>query len=416
LSLAPALLAVVALAAFDYLMSPSSVLLFSAAYLLFAVTLAFSVNYLTRRVEHGRAVQSDRVLQITNDTLPHLKTGLSKETASAVADIVKAGTDAIAVAITDEWSVLGFSGAGQDHHLVGGPPLTKATRDALSLNEAQIIGDRRDIGCPDPDCPLAAAIVVPLEQKGEVSGTLKFYYEDDSKLTESRIALAVGLAKILSTQLELSEIEKQRELASTAELKALQAQINPHFLFNTLNTIAMLTRTDAARARHLLIEFAHFFRQTLEQADAVVPLARELEYIRSYMVFERARFGDKLVVEEDIDPTLESLAIPAFTIQPLVENSVKHAAKADGTLAVLIAVTRDSDVATICVQDNGIGIPERDLPRVMDPGFGKGIGIGLANVDQRLRGMFGPDAGLTIDSEEGRGTEVRFSVPLEERT
>jgi two-component system, LytTR family, sensor histidine kinase LytS len=415
LSLAPALLALVVLAAFDRLLTPAGLLVFIASYAVFAFTLAAAMNFYGRRLEHGRAVQSDRVLSITNDTLPHLKTGLSRETASAVAGIVKAGTDALAVAITDKRTVLGFAGAGEDHHVVGKPVLTKATRDALAANETQIVGERAEIGCPVPTCPLAAAIVVPLEQKGEAIGSLKFYYDDSSKLTESRIALAEGLALLLSTQLELSEIEKQRELASTAELKALQAQINPHFLFNTLNTIAMLTRTDPVRARHLLIEFAHFFRQTLEHADDTVPLARELDYIHSYLVFERARFGDKLRIDEEVDPDLEYVVIPAFTVQPLVENAVKHGTKADGTLSVGISVTRGGDVATICVQDNGIGIPARDLGHVTEPGFGKGIGIGLSNVDQRLRGMFGEQAGLRIESTTGQGTEVRFSVPLEER-
>lgn len=414
ISLIPALVAVVVLATFDLLLSPPRLIFFAGAYMLMVLTLAGGVGYYVNQIEHSRALQADEVFQISNDTLPHLKTGLSEESASAVARIVKQRSDAIAVAITDRSRVLGFAGAGEDHHVVGGPLITQATRAALVANERQIVPERHGIGCPEPGCPLGSAIVVPLEQKGQAVGALKFYYDDPAMLTESRIAVAEGLARLLSTQLELSEVELQRELACAAELKALQAQINPHFLFNTLNTIAMLCRTNPERARWLLIEFAHFFRSSLENADELVTLRRELDYVHSYLVFERARFGDRLQVEEKVDPELESIVLPAFTLQPLVENAVKHALSEGATLDVLVEVARDNGTASIVVRDNGIGIAPDALPHVMEPGFGTGIGIGLGNVDARLKGLFGAEYGLTIDSRLGGGTTVTMTVPTED--
>lgn len=411
-ALAPALAAVLVLAAFDVFLPAHKLAFLGVAYGLVVMALSAVVSSLWGRLEHDRAVRSMNVLAISNDTLPHFRKGLSVESASAVARILFDRSDAIAVAITDGRDVLGFAGAGEDHHVVGGPLLTSATRESLHINRPVVVSSRSDIGCPEPSCPLSSAIVVPLEQKGQAVGTLKFYYDAPEMLTESRIVVAEGLARLLSTQLALSEVEKQQQLATSAELKALQAQVNPHFLFNTLNTIGMLCRTDPVRARTLIIEFAHFFRQSLEHADDLVPLRRELDYIHSYLVFERARFGKKLVVEESVDPSLEDLIIPAFTVQPLVENAVKHALREDGSLAVRVEVARDNGQARIQVRDNGVGIPPNDLPRVMMPGFGKGIGIGLANVDQRLRGMFGPDHGLRIDSTLGEGTTVTMIVPV----
>ena len=117
-----------------------------------------------------------------------------------------------------------------------------------------------------------------------------------------------GLAKLLSTQLELSELERQTELACRMELKALQSQINPHFLFNTINTIASLIRTDPPRARELLREFAAFYRRTLENSDELIPLAQEMDYVRRYLVFERARFGeDRMRFSEDVSRAISTI-------------------------------------------------------------------------------------------------------------
>jgi two-component system, LytTR family, sensor histidine kinase LytS len=359
------------------------------------------------RPDHVRALQSHKILNVANEALAYMRQGLTEESAEAVCRIILEATEAAAVAITDTETVLGFAGTGEDHHSVGGPIITRATHEALESNEPRILATREEIGCPRGDCALRAAIVVPLEMRGRAAGTLKFYYTTPRLLNETQIAMVEGLAQVLSTQLELSELERQTELATRMELKALQAQINPHFLFNTINTIASLIRTDPARARELLREFATFYRRTLEAGEELIPLSTELEQTHRYLSFEEARFGDRIVVEDAVDPEVLQVSVPQFIVQPLVENAVAHGMRPGDPLTIRLSSSRCEDGA-IClvVSDDGVGISAETLPRVLEPGFGKGLGIALKNVDDRLKGHFGPGSGVRVTSVEGQGTEV----------
>ncbi|MEW6188731.1 MAG: histidine kinase [Actinomycetota bacterium] len=359
--------------------------------------------------EHGKAMQSHQILEIANQTLPYLRTGLNSDSASKVAEIIHKESDALAVALTDLNTVLAFTGGGKNHHRAGKPIMTKATRESLKYDETRILKSREEIGCPVLDCPLQAAIVVPLELRGKAVGALKFYYDNKEKLTESRVTVAEGLARLLSTQLELSEIDKQRELACKAELKALQAQINPHFLYNTLNTIAMFCRTKPDRARKLLIQFADFFRKTLERGSDMVTLEEELDYVNSYLIFEKARFGEKLRIIEDIDPSTLNLKLPALVLQPIVENAVKHGLTSNGLKIKISSELKNSEMI-IKVEDNGVGIPSTNMHKILLSGLGKGMGIGLSNVNERLKSLYGDEYRLNIDSEMGKGTVVTLRI------
>ncbi|MBS3956822.1 MAG: histidine kinase [Clostridiales bacterium] len=366
------------------------------------------------RPDHLKAMQSHRTLEIANGSLGYLRQGLTEKSAGAVCRLALEHSEAAAVAITDTERVLGFAGIGEDHHVAGEPIMTRGTREVIETNEHRILENSAEIGCPQWECVLKAAIVVPLEMRGQPVGTLKFYYMHRSLLNETQIAMAEGLARLLSTQLELSELERQTELACRMELKALQAQIHPHFLFNTINTIAMLIRTDPEKARELLRDFARFYRRTLEATEDLVPLEQELEYVRTYLAFEKARFGDRLEVIEEIDTGVQGLLVPAFAIQPVVENSVQHGMKEVDPLTISITTRRAGSRIEIEVTDDGAGIAKDDLSRVLEPGFGKGLGIALKNVDDRLRGYYGPGSGLTVKHAEGGGTQVLITVVLGE--
>lgn len=365
---------------------------------------------LVTRPDHLRAMQSHQILEIANESLAHLRKGLDFDSAGAVCRYALREAEAAAVAITDTEKVLGFAGIGEDHHSVGGPIMTRATREAIEHNEHRILATAEEIGCPRQGCLLRAAVVVPLEVRGMPVGTLKFYYTTPRLLNETQVTLAEGLAKLLSTQLELSELDRQTELACRMELRALQAQINPHFLFNTLNTIAHFIRTDPMEARSLLREFAAFYRRTLESGDELITLERELEYLSSYLSLERARFGERLQVSQDIDPDALGVAVPAFILQPLVENSIQHGMPGEGAIHIRVQAECADAAVNVRVVDDGRGIGEESLPLVLEPGFGKGMGIALKNVDERLKGYFGPDGGLTIESKKGRGTVVSMTL------
>lgn len=362
------------------------------------------------RPDHLRAHQSHLILEIANDSLAYLRQGLTDETAQAVCKIALDQTGAAAIAITNTDRILGFAGLGEDHHEVGGPILTRATRESIDFNEHRILTAKADIGCSEPRCPLRAAIVVPLENRGVAVGTLKFYYTTSKRLNETQVTMAEGLAKLLSTQLELAELDRQTELATRMELKALQAQINPHFLFNTINTIASLIRTEPVQARELLRDFASFYRRTLEANDELVPLERELAYVRMYLHFETARFGDRVHVVWDVDPeTLDEL-VPAFIVQPIVENAIQHAMAPEGVLRITISSQHSGSSLELVVSDDGVGIEPEMLPRVLEAGVGSGLGIALTNVHDRLKGYFGPGSGLAVESVLGQGTVVRMSM------
>lgn len=377
--------------------------------------LAFAAVYgrMAARPDHVRAQQSDRMLKIANESLAYLRRGLDEETAGEVCRIVLNESEAAAVAITDRTTVLGFAGLGSDHHRPGSPIITRATNEALEHNELRVLRTKPEIGCPERDCLLRAAIVVPLEVRDLPAGTLKFYYVSDRFLNETLVAMAEGLARLLSTQLELAELERQTELATQMELKALQAQINPHFLFNTINTIAAFIRTDPAEARRLLRRFGALYRRTLEQADELVAFERELEFVESYLELERARFGDKLQFTVDVDAASRRVTVPSFVLQPIVENSVQHGMRPDGS-PLHIKISAHASDAELCVvvEDDGIGIAADDLPHVLEPGFGKGLGIALPNVHERLRGFYGPESGVRISSERGVGTRVDLVIRL----
>jgi len=362
------------------------------------------------RPDHLRAMQSHQILEIADRSLAYLRRGLDPETAQEVCRLALEESEAAAVAITDTERVLGFAGIGEDHHEVGGPIMTRATRESIEMNEHRILGSKDEIGCPKRDCMLRAAIVVPLEVRGEAVGTLKFYYTTPRLLNETQVTMVEGLARLLSTQLELSELEIQTALACRMELKALQAQINPHFLFNTINTIAMLIRTDPGKARDLLREFASFYRRMLEDNEGLIPLRQELEYALTYLRFEKARFGDRLIVTEDFDAAVLDVPVPAFILQPLVENCVQHGVRPDRPLTVAIEGSQEGRTIHVRIVDDGVGISHKELPHVLEAGFGKGLGIALKNVDDRLKGHFGLGSGLEVQSVPGEGTTVIMSI------
>lgn len=385
-------------------------LLFASIAGLTIVALGGVVGRFIRRPDHLQAMQSHLILEIANESLAYLRHGLTEESAQAVCRIALAETEAAAVAITDTETILGFAGLGENHHSVGGPILTRATRESVDHNEHRILTTKSEIGCPEPECLLRAAIVVPLEMGGQAVGTLKFYYTTPRLLNETQITMAEGLAKLLSTQLALSELDRQKQLATRMELKALQAQINPHFLFNTINTIASLIRTDPGSARELLREFASFYRRTLEDNDELVPLEREVAYVRTYLRFETARFGDRVVVEEAFDADTLTELVPAFILQPIVENAIQHGMRADGALHIRVTGSCTPAGIELQVADDGVGIPAEKLARILEPGVGTGLGIALTNVHDRLRGYFGPGSGLSVRSEPDRGTVVTLSM------
>ncbi|WP_304944501.1 sensor histidine kinase, partial [Vallitalea guaymasensis] len=199
-----------------------------------------------------------------------------------------------------------------------------------------------------------------------------------------------------------------KQLLNKAELKALQAQIQPHFLFNTLNTIVYFCRTDPEKARELLLKLSYYLRNNFKTTGDFISLKEEILYVESYLTIEQARFPERLKVEYDIEEGIQC-KIPPLLIQPIVENAVKHglmAKKAGGK--IVISIKQREEYVVITVSDNGVGMTEEQLERLFDNN--KKQGIGVNNVNNRLKSIY--NTSLKIKSKEGEGTTMIMEIPI----
>ncbi|WP_090239074.1 sensor histidine kinase [Fictibacillus solisalsi] len=365
--------------------------------------------------ERTRALQTHNALQIAQQTLPFFRQGLNFHSCGEAAKIILQATKADAISITDKKQVLAHAGAASDHHQPGQNMATLLTKKVIENGKILIARSTEEIQCYRENCPLQAAIVVPLQVRDETVGSLKLYFEDAEKLDQVEQELAEGLSKLFSTQLELAEAERQQKLLKDAEVKALQAQVHPHFLFNAINTISSLVRTDAQKARKLLIQLGVFFRSNLQGArHLLIPLEKEIEHVEAYLSLEQARFPGKYEVEFDIEPQLNHVLIPPFTLQPLVENAIRHAFsnRKQGNVKVTAYMNRDKMMLT--TEDNGKGIPA-DLIQSLGKESVRseeGTGTALWNIRKRIQEIYGMEGSFMIQSEQDSGTKVTMTLPL----
>lgn len=360
------------------------------------------------------AVQAQKALEIANLTLPILRTGLQEETAHKVAQIIFERTDVAAVALTDREKILAHVGQGSDHHESGHAILTQATHQAIDSNELKLAATKLEIGCARHRCPLASALIVPLRLRQNVVGTLKIYRERERGISPVDWEFGAGLGMLFSTQLELAAAEARARLVNRAELKALQAQINPHFLFNALNTVISFCRTDADKARNLLFQLSDFFRKNLQSGEKFVTLREEMEHVRAYLAIEQARFAERLRVIEKISDDALEWHLPGLILQPLVENAIRHGIFPLKTVGeVLMTAETEQNFLTVRIIDNGVGISKETLAQIRSgvQVSRTGLGIGLYNVAQRLKHIYGGNAVFEIESKNSQGTTVTLKIP-----
>ncbi|MCK8827343.1 sensor histidine kinase [Natroniella acetigena] len=367
-----------------------------------------------KKEEQLKAIQSYKALKIANKTLTYLQHGLDYDSAQETAKIILAETEVAAVSITDQEMVLAHCGLSEDHHQSGQKILTTATKEALINKKLVIVTEQDEIGCPVESCSLQSAVIAPLNRGEEVIGALKLYKAAPEKISNLDIELARGIAELLSNQLHISSLEKEAQLTTEAELKALQAQIHPHFLFNTLNTIISFCRTDPEQAKELLLKLSNFFRKTLKQSSKLVTLKQELEDTLDYITIEKARFGSRLKILTNISDELFCYKLPSFTLQPIVENALKHGISSQAGIGkIKIEALKDKEELIIKVSDNGVGISEAKLEQLLQMNQQNiDSGIGLNNVNQRLKKIYGSEYGLAIESEVDEGTTVSIKLPL----
>ena len=332
----------------------------------------------------------------------HLVGGLTPEGAERAGRHLLSILGAHAVSFADPGAVLSWTGAG-DHHRDSALAL-----GAETLRSGRTVVHTGDVTCADPDCPIRTAVSAPLVMDSLVVGTLTTWTESPSpglaRATEE-------VAAWVSSQLALAELARTRDRAMEAELRALRAQISPHFIYNSLAAIASFVRTDPDRARDLLIDFADFTRYALRAGGPFTTLAEELRNVERYLVLEQARFGDRLQIQLLVAPEVLPVTVPYLAVQPLVENAVRHGlATKEGIGHVTITATDRGAEAEIGIEDDGVGTDPERVRRILD-GANPSDSVGLGNVDARLRQVYGDEFGLVVETAPGAGTRVSFRVP-----
>jgi two-component system sensor histidine kinase LytS len=358
--------------------------------------------------------QAQKIFAIAGDTVIHLRDGLNMDTALATARIIFEKLSVAAVAITDEAHVLAHVGQGDDHHLAGREIRTGATKKVIETGAPIFHKKRSRIQCNEPSCPFCSAIIVPLKKGGNIVGTLKFYGTRTNSLDRIQFEIARGLTGLFSIQIELEDIQIKDRLLAHAEIKHLQAQINPHFLFNSLNTIASFCRTRPGKARELILDLSLYMRKNLDSSRGFISLSDELEQITSYLAIEKARFGDRIRVNIDVAEGCGPWPIPPLIIQPLMENAIKHGIiirENGGTVTLRIA--QHLECLEILVEDDGVGIPQDKLSTFFQKKEleSQHEGVGLRNSNHRLEQIYGPQYKMDIKSRPDQGTSITFRIP-----
>ena len=379
---------------------------------------------------------TDRTLGIASKIFAYTRHGLTPEATLGACQIILPETLASAICVTDGSAVVASWGEDSDKCPSGTPVVLDSTLRVLRSKHMEVFARE----APEPGEPrffprLHAGITAPLIVRDRCMGTIELYYPRYSDIDARQTALATGFAELISTQLASFELERQQEVSARMELRALQSQVDPHFLFNTIGTIVSLVRTEPEKARSLLIDFSNYYRQTLSDSDALTSLQNELGQGMRYINLMQARYGEgRLKLRVDLDPATLDSRVPPFILQPLLENCIKHAMRETEPLSIVLSSVETDDGVQIVVEDDGMGMNaetiahlfdvkrdegardaegegqdggrRRDAPTTADGSLKRGGGLALSNVLMRLHFFFGEESGIRVESQEGVGTRV----------
>lgn len=378
-------------------------------------------------------------LGIVEQSLPHLRKGLySASDMEAAAEIIYNSTACAAVMITDTQKILAMKGESRYNDLKG-EAILRPILDSIHDLKPTIFAYAEK---PDPLYHILKSHIIvaaPLIEMDRPIGSLTMIVKKHWHTSQSNLNFASELARLFSTQLELSDLDYQKQLRRKAEFKALQSQVNPHFLYNALNTISCVCRENPDRARELILTLSSYYRQTLENDQYMLSFHTELYHVSSYLELEQARFEEKLIVTMDVEDELDCM-VPSFILQPLVENAVRYGADKKGLRSVSVSAHTVGGSVEIAVSDKGQGFSQDALQRLhcadigglgINAGDRGGIpgaggisgpgsapvsdssansGMGLKNVHKRLKSIYGEENGLRIETSQA-GSRVWFRIP-----
>lgn len=347
--------------------------------------------------------------EITKKCLPILSKGtFEKESLDKIGEIIIQYSGYLGVAFTNRQEVVSRSGkvSGKDD-------------DELMILAKKIMDSRTIIPTNDgnndnlllPSISNRVAIGAPIYRNEDIIGTLILYTHKYQFIYQSVSEFVEGLTQFFSVQFGLAEMVKQKELLRKVEYRALQSQINPHFIFNSLNTISAFCREKPEKARELLIALARYFRNSIKTKDSCVSIYEEMEYVEAYMQLEKARFDERLDMIVHVEDNLEC-QLPCLILQPIVENAIIHGAMKRKQGMVRVEVISEGNDVIITIKDNGFGIPA-EIVNSLNEENPSSLYIGLTNVNRRLQYMFGMDRGLKIITSDS-GTTIEIRAPRSE--
>jgi two-component system, LytTR family, sensor kinase len=382
---------------------PESMLLAAAAGVV-AGALAVGVVLLLRRIVVASRELGTDVEQATYQTLhlasraaTHLRGGVGEVDAMRAGRHLRALLGCESLALVDPAGTVTIEGDDAVRSVAARLAAEACASGKLQVQRRIRIGDRE-----------TDAVSAPILASGMPAGAIVAFA---APVRAGLVRATREVADWVAAQVELGELDASRAALAEAEVRALRAQISPHFIYNSLNAIASFINTDPAKARELVLEFADFTRYSFRRHGDYTTVAEELRSIDSYLRLERARFGDRLKVSLQIAPEVLSTVVPFLSIQPLVENAVRHGLESkEGGGRITITAADSGAFAEISVEDDGVGIDPSVLETAL-AGGAPGEHVGLRNVDARLRQVYGDEHGLVVETNVGAGTLVRMRLP-----
>lgn len=383
---------------------PDSPLLTAAAVAVIAMAIAVVVGVGLKVLRSFRDLGTDaeratyHTLHAASQAGQHLRRGLNPAGAAKASRQLRTLLGCDALAITDTSGVLAWDGDGDELK----PRLMDLAAPVLAGRTAVLPAG------PEGTGGHLAAVIAPVRAGTRVAGAVAAFAPSAGA---GLVRATSEVADWVAAQVELAELDASRTLLMEAEVRALRAQISPHFIYNSLNAIASFINTDPQRARELVVEFADFTRYSFRRHGDFTTLAEELRCIDRYLLLERARFGERVQVSLRVAPEVLGTVIPFLSLQPLVENAVRHGLEAkEGPGHISITAEDAGAFAEVTIEDDGVGMDPEQLQSML-AGHTDGLHVGLRNVDARLRQVYGNDHGLVIETAPGEGTLITMRVP-----
>lgn len=340
-----------------------------------------------------------RALHQATLAAPHLRAGLDAPEVERAARHLRTLLGSTAIAIVGESGAVAFDGQADAEALTDA---ASRIADRVRDTGRRQVFPRRENGDD------LEAVGAPIVVDGRTVGVIVAFA---APVRAALVRATADVADWCAAQLELGELDASRTALAEAELRSLRAQISPHFIYNALTAIASFIHTDPPRARELVLEFADFTRYSFRRQGEFTTLSEELRSIHSYLELERARFGDRLQVTLRIAPESLATVIPFLSVQPIVENAVRHGLEpGEGGGTIRIEARDEGTHTEITVEDDGVGMDPEALRELLTT-VSDGAHVGIRNVDTRLRQLYGPDGGLVVETGTGAGTLVRMRIP-----